>query len=244
MQMVCHLWVILLSNGSLTRYRLTLLTQLSTVYTWLHIISKMATHLDWSSTWVDEHGSLLDGCIIDCFICWVSGHPTPHLSVKCNCVNVLVSESMHSYESKIATEFWSLKFFGFTVFCVLWIERKALWGTGIQKGVQILPTIQEENDRVRNDSSINFRLNKLSIAKFSILYDISLVRDWKRKLKLITLGSETVKGPSHPWVQRKTVAERTPLISDYSSNMVTLDFAVFKPWQYKCFEVTTESNCK
>ena len=70
-----------------------------------HSISKMATHLDWSSTWVDEHGSLLDGCIIDCFICWVSGHPTPHLSVKCNCVNVLVSESMHSYESKIATEF-------------------------------------------------------------------------------------------------------------------------------------------
>ena len=28
---------------------------------------------------------------------------------------------------------------------------------------------------------------------FSILYDISLVRNWKRKLKLITLGSERVK---------------------------------------------------
>ena len=39
--------------------------------------------------------------------------------------------------------------------------------------MQILPTIQEENDWV--------------------LYDISLVRDWKRKLKLINLGSERVK---------------------------------------------------
>ena len=46
---------------------------------------------------------------------------------------------------------------------------------------------------MRNDFSINFHLSKLSIAKFSILYDISLVRDWKRKLKLITLASEGVK---------------------------------------------------
>ena len=50
------------------------------------------------------------------------------------------------------------------------------------------------SDVVRNDCSINFHLSKLSIAKFSILYDISLVRDWRRKLKLITLGSERVKG--------------------------------------------------
>ena len=49
------------------------------------------------------------------------------------------------------------------------------------------------SDVVRNDCSINFHLSKLSIAKFSILYDISLVRDWKRKLKLITPGSERVK---------------------------------------------------
>ena len=48
------------------------------------------------------------------------------------------------------------------------------------------------SDVVRNDCSINFHLSKLSNAKFSILYDISLVRDWKRKLKLITLGSERV----------------------------------------------------
>ena len=48
------------------------------------------------------------------------------------------------------------------------------------------------SDIVRNDCSINFHLSKLSTAKFSILYDISLVRDWKRKLKLITLGSERV----------------------------------------------------
>ena len=37
-----------------------------------------------------------------------------------------------------------------------------------------------------------FHLSKLSIAKFSILYDIPLVKDWKRKLKLITLESERV----------------------------------------------------
>ena len=49
---------------------------------------------------------------------------------------------------------------------------------------------------MRNDCSISFHLSKLSIAKFSILYDISLVRDWRRKLKLITLGSERVKVPT------------------------------------------------
>ena len=43
---------------------------------------------------------------------------------------------------------------------------------------------------MRNDCSINFHLSKLSIARFSILYDISLVRDRKRKLKLITFESE------------------------------------------------------
>ena len=48
------------------------------------------------------------------------------------------------------------------------------------------------SDVVRIDSSISFHLSKLSNAKFSILYDISLVRDSKRKLKLITLGSERV----------------------------------------------------
>ena len=49
------------------------------------------------------------------------------------------------------------------------------------------------SDVVRNDCSVNFHLSKLSVAKFSVLYDISLVRDWKRKFKLITLGSERVK---------------------------------------------------
>ena len=44
-------------------------------------------------------------------------------------------------------------------------------------------------DVVRNDCSINFHLSKLSNAKFSILYVISLVRDWQRKF----LGSERVK---------------------------------------------------
>ena len=48
------------------------------------------------------------------------------------------------------------------------------------------------SDVVRIDSLISFHLSKLSNAKFSILYDISLVRHWKRKLKLITLGSGTV----------------------------------------------------
>ena len=48
--------------------------------------------------------------------------------------------------------------------------------------------------------SINFHLSKLSTAKFSILYDISLVRNWKRKLKLITLGSERVNEGIHPKV--------------------------------------------
>ena len=46
---------------------------------------------------------------------------------------------------------------------------------------------------MRIDSSISFHLSKLSNAKFSILYDISLVRDWKRKSWLITAGSERVK---------------------------------------------------
>ena len=46
---------------------------------------------------------------------------------------------------------------------------------------------------VRNGCSVNFHLSKLSIAKFSILYDISLVRDQKRRLRLITFGSERVK---------------------------------------------------
>ena len=33
------------------------------------------------------------------------------------------------------------------------------------------------SDVVRNDCSINLHLSRLPIAKFSILYDISLVRD-------------------------------------------------------------------
>ena len=37
-----------------------------------------------------------------------------------------------------------------------------------------------------------------TIAKFSILYDISLVRDWKRKSWLITPGSERVKQRGAP----------------------------------------------
>ena len=49
------------------------------------------------------------------------------------------------------------------------------------------------SDVVGIDSSINFHLSQLSNAKFSILYDISLVRDWKRKSWLITPGSERVK---------------------------------------------------
>ena len=52
---------------------------------------------------------------------------------------------------------------------------------------------------MRNDCLINFHLSKLSIAKFSILCDISLVRDWKRKLKLITLGSDRVKFVLSEW---------------------------------------------
>ena len=48
------------------------------------------------------------------------------------------------------------------------------------------------SDVVRIDSSISFYLSKLSNAKFTILYNIYLVRDFKRKLKLITPGSERV----------------------------------------------------
>ena len=40
---------------------------------------------------------------------------------------------------------------------------------------------------MRNNCSVNFYLSKLSIAKFSILYDIPLVRDWKRKLNFINM---------------------------------------------------------
>ena len=51
------------------------------------------------------------------------------------------------------------------------------------------------SDVVRIDSSISFHLSKLSNAKFSILYDISLVRDWKRKSWLI-IWSERVNHSS------------------------------------------------
>ena len=54
--------------------------------------------------------------------------------------------------------------------------------------MQILPTISRRkwlSDIVRTDSSLSFHVSKLSNAKFSILYDISLVRDWKRKSWLI-----------------------------------------------------------
>ena len=54
------------------------------------------------------------------------------------------------------------------------------------------------SDVVGFDSSISFHLSKLSNAKFSILYDISLVRDWKRKVWLITPGSE--KGSPHKFL--------------------------------------------
>ena len=54
--------------------------------------------------------------------------------------------------------------------------------------MQILPTTQEENDVVVQWEMIA----QSTIAKFSILYDIPLVSDWKRKLKSITLGSERV----------------------------------------------------
>ena len=61
--------------------------------------------------------------------------------------------------------------------------------------IQILVTIQEQmyewcSENI--DSLISFHLSKLSNAKFSILYDITLVRDWKRKSWLITSGSEIV----------------------------------------------------
>ena len=49
------------------------------------------------------------------------------------------------------------------------------------------------SDVVRNNSSISFHLSKLSNAKFSILYDMFLVRDWKRKSWQITPGSERVE---------------------------------------------------
>ena len=52
------------------------------------------------------------------------------------------------------------------------------------------------SDAVRIDSSISFHLSKLSNTKVSILYDISLARDWKRKSWLITPGSERLK-PLH-----------------------------------------------
>ena len=46
---------------------------------------------------------------------------------------------------------------------------------------------------VRIDSSTSFHLSKLSNAKFSLLYDVYMVRDWRRKLRLIALWSERVK---------------------------------------------------
>ena len=43
------------------------------------------------------------------------------------------------------------------------------------------------------DNSVSFRLSKLSNAKFFLLYDISLVGDWKRTSWLIIPGREMVK---------------------------------------------------
>ena len=48
------------------------------------------------------------------------------------------------------------------------------------------------SDVVRIDSSISSHLSKLSNTKFFILYDIYLVRDWKRKFWLVTPGSGRV----------------------------------------------------
>ena len=55
--------------------------------------------------------------------------------------------------------------------------------------IQILLTIQDQmyGDVMRINS---FHLSKLSNAKFSTVWYISLLRDWNRKLKLITSGSE------------------------------------------------------
>ena len=50
----------------------------------------------------------------------------------------------------------------------------------------ILPTIRKENvvsDVERIDSWISFYLSKISDAKFSILYDISLVEGWREKIE-------------------------------------------------------------
>ena len=43
-------------------------------------------------------------------------------------------------------------------------------------------------DVERINTSTRCHLSKLSKAKFSILYDVSLVKNWRRKLKLITPG--------------------------------------------------------
>ena len=96
---------------------------------------------------------------------------------------------------------------------------------------------------MRNDCSINFHRSKLSIAKlFSIPYDISLVRDGKRKLKLVTFGSERVKANSQnktsigekqvlqPAINNSTVIRHVRLnllsrdILIYSFNKITVLF--------------------
>ena len=61
------------------------------------------------------------------------------------------------------------------------------------------------SDVVRLYSSISFHLRKLLNAKFSILYDISLVRDRKRNSWLITPGSERVNKQPHCKTNEDTV---------------------------------------
>ena len=70
------------------------------------------------------------------------------------------------------------------------------------------------SDVVRIDSSISFHLSKLSNAKLSILYDIHvyLVRHWKKKLKLITLGSQRIK-PVWGYIYHKESNCQTKLVS-------------------------------
>ena len=56
--------------------------------------------------------------------------------------------------------------------------------------IQILPTIQEKMYEWCTENWY-ITCNKLSIATFSILYDTHVVKDWRRKLKLITPGNES-----------------------------------------------------
>ena len=68
--------------------------------------------------------------------------------------------------------------------------------------MQLLSRRKCMSDVVRDDCSINFHLSKLSNTKFSILYDISLVRDWKSYLLHVLIVLRLLAPSAFTWQEK------------------------------------------